>query len=66
MSRLADSHGFWVAVLRSEFSGFCQLRGTPYWRSPALFVLLAVTVITIAGATICASSADGHTAPGTP
>jgi hypothetical protein len=38
----------------------------PYWRSPALFVLLAVTVITIAGATICASSADGHTAPGTP
>ncbi len=38
----------------------------PYWRSPALFVLLAFTVITIAGATICASSVDGQTEPDTP
>lgn len=37
----------------------------PFWRSPALFVLLAATVITIAGAAICASSADGHTASDT-
>jgi hypothetical protein len=35
----------------------------PYWRSPALFVLLAATGITIAAATISASSSDGKAAP---
>jgi hypothetical protein len=34
----------------------------PYWRSPALFGLLAATVITIAAATISASSTDGKAA----
>jgi hypothetical protein len=37
--------------------------GDPSWRSPALFVLLAATVVTIAAATVSASSTGGKATP---